>query len=161
MIDSFTGPYRFLSNFFLCQVTFEGEVYASTEHAYQAAKFAPRERGRFRADIGPGTAKAEAHTLKEQGLLRPDWQDVNLGIMEDLLRQKFAKPTLRGMLLATRPNQLEEGNHWHDNFYGKCYCARCLGKKDPQNHLGKLLMKIREEEHAKEAIRGKATGSTD
>ena len=38
MIDSFEGKYRFLSNFYLSPITYEGIEYPSVEHAYQAAK---------------------------------------------------------------------------------------------------------------------------
>ena len=37
-IHHFVGKYRFLSNFYLCQIHYEGIDYPSTEHAYQAAK---------------------------------------------------------------------------------------------------------------------------
>ena len=39
--------------------------------------------------------------------------------------------------------ELIEGNNWHDVFWGKCSCPRCNG--GGQNHLGKILMKVREE----------------
>src|SRR5207247_1025063 len=35
-IDSFSGPYRFLSNFWPAEVEFEGIAYPSVEHAYQS-----------------------------------------------------------------------------------------------------------------------------
>lgn len=38
VIDSFSGNYRFLSNFWPCVVTLDDQQYTSTEHAYQAAK---------------------------------------------------------------------------------------------------------------------------
>ena len=37
-INDFRGPYRWLSNFHEVEVLLDGETYASTEHAYQAAK---------------------------------------------------------------------------------------------------------------------------
>jgi len=37
-IVDFRGPYRWLSNFHLAEVYFEGHFYRSSEHAYQAAK---------------------------------------------------------------------------------------------------------------------------
>lgn len=38
MIDSFRGQYRFLSNFFPALCNYEGIVYPTVEHGYQAAK---------------------------------------------------------------------------------------------------------------------------
>ena len=46
MIRSFTGEYRFLSNFFPSPVEFEGLVFPTVEHAFQAAKaLSPLEAG--------------------------------------------------------------------------------------------------------------------
>ncbi len=65
--------------------------------------------------------------------------------MEDLVRQKFSLyTTLREMLLATGDEELVEGNYWCDNFWGACWCPDCEGK-EKHNHLGRILMKIREE----------------
>jgi predicted NAD-dependent protein-ADP-ribosyltransferase YbiA (DUF1768 family) len=58
--------------------------------------------------------------------------------MRDLLRQKFAHPELRRLLLATGDAELVEGNTWGDRFWGVC-----AGRG--QNHLGRLLMAIRAE----------------
>ena len=44
---------------------------------------------------------------------------------------------LREKLIATGDKELIEGNHWNDRFWGVC-----RGKG--QNHLGKLLMELRE-----------------
>lgn len=160
MIKEFRGAYRFLSNFFLCQVMFEGHQYDSVEHAYQASKFLDdRLRAGFRSDIKCGEAKSLAHNLEDQGHKRPDWMQVNLGIMEGLLKQKFSKPALRQMLLDTGDQELVEGNWWHDNYWGQCFCAKCSvqGAKT-QNQLGKLLMKVRGELQASD--RASSEGST-
>ena len=63
--------------------------------------------------------------------------------MEDCLRAKFAIPELKEMLLATGDEELIEGTWWHDQFWVVCYFDQHKG--EGQNHLGKLLMKIREE----------------
>lgn len=62
--------------------------------------------------------------------------------MEEILKCKFSNENLEKKLLATGDTELIEGNYWHDNFWGQCYCSRCkyiIG----HNHLGKLLVKIR------------------
>jgi ribA/ribD-fused uncharacterized protein len=141
MIDSFEGQYRFLSNFAMLStpVVLDGEKYKSTEHAYQAAKFMdPDLRKQIRDAATPNETKKLARKFAKAGHQRPDWQDVNLGIMEDLLRQKFSDLRLRRMLVGTGKEELVEGNTWHDFFWGVC---NGVG----ENHLGKLLMKIREE----------------
>ena len=62
--------------------------------------------------------------------------------MESGLRYKFSKhnPKLRQKLLDTNGVELVEYNYWHDVFWGVCKKTE-VG----ENHLGKLIMKIREE----------------
>jgi ribA/ribD-fused uncharacterized protein len=145
VIDSFHNEYRFLSNFYPCVVEFEDMFYQSTEHAYQAAKTVDHlERVRVRECPSPGSAKRMGRTVT----LRPDWEDVKLAIMEHLLLEKFDDPELKGRLLDTGEEVLVEGNTWHDNYFGICSCGRCspetTGIADiGENHLGRLLMKVR------------------
>ena len=137
-INAFSGPYAFLSNFWLVLVELDGAAYVSVEHAYQAAKstdFAARE------SIRTARSPSLARRLGRRLTLRPDWKAVRLAIMADLLAQKFGKPALRLALLQTGEAELVESNRWHDTFYGKCYCDRCEGKG--RNHLGRLLMELR------------------
>jgi len=56
---------------------------------------------------------------------------------------KFDKERTVQMLLDTGSQELVEGNVWHDNFWGNCTCSKC--PEPGENHLGKLLMKIRSE----------------
>jgi len=142
MIDKFFDEYRFLSNFYPAQVSLEDGKwqYKSVEHAYVAAK-TTSEIMRFEVSGIPtaGEAKKFGKTL----VIRPDWNEVRLGIMENLVRQKFSDPELREKLFATDPHELVEGNNWHDNFWGSCVCTNCGNKGE--NNLGKILMQIREE----------------
>ena len=135
-IGSFTGKYRFLSNFYpIPSVKLDGIDYPTVEHAYQAAKsLNPSAREFVRNSFSPGEAKRRGRTIQK----RPDWNTVKLGIMEDLVRQKFSVEPLKSMLLDTGESELEEGNSWGDAFWGVC---RGVG----HNHLGKILMKIRQE----------------
>lgn len=132
MIAEFQGEYRFLSNFWPVSVRLDGVVYASVELAYVASKTTDKAAREKIVGMTPGQAKRFGRTLR----LRADWEAVKLGVMEDLLEQKFAHPTLRAALIATGDQELQEGNTWGDTFWGVC-----RGKG--QNHLGKLLMKIR------------------
>ncbi len=133
-IDRFFGKYRWLSNFWPAQVDLDGVWYPTVEHAYQAAKTLD---GVMRAKIAvcstPGQAKWFSRGIK----YRTDWLELRLLVMEDLLRQKFAQGTRLGQqLLATDDLELVEGNTWSDTFWGRC-------KGVGENHLGKLLMQIR------------------
>lgn len=134
-IDVFKGKYAFLSNFFI-----EPDN-THVEAEYQSAKCIDDVQRRAFL-VMPYLAPAQCKKLGKKVKLRPDWESVKLQIMEDLVMAKFADhEDLRNKLLATGDAELIEGNHWHDNFWGMCNCGRC---SDGQNHLGKILMKVRE-----------------
>jgi ribA/ribD-fused uncharacterized protein len=161
-ISEFSGEYRFLSNFWYAQVEFDGEFYLTVEHAYQAAKtLDPVARKAFQdRNMRPGNAKRAGRVLA----MRPDWEQVKLNIMLELLRKKFEHPTLKGMLLATGDRYLEEGNLWHDNYWGVCRCMRCVNQRNSggfnheSNALGELLMQVREELRSQsETVEGSET----
>ena len=136
VIAEFRGTYSFLSNFYRAQVEYEGDLYPTVEHAYQAAKTLDRDRRVVIAHCG-AAAVAKAHGRRVS--LRPDWEAVKLDIMRTLLHAKFTLDTdLRRQLTATAPAQLVEGNWWGDTYWGVC---RGVG----ENHLGRLLMEIRDD----------------
>lgn len=132
-IKGFNGQYRFLSNFYPCTITYNGVVYRSVEAAYQAQKN-PKYATQF--------AKMDAIEAKRAGSrmkLRPDWDDVKLSIMNELIVIKFtSNKSLCQKLLGTANLILEETNYWNDTYWGVC---NGVG----ENHLGKILMKVREQ----------------
>jgi N-glycosidase YbiA len=137
VIDSFSGDYKFLSNFYPCKVKLDDIEYPSVEHAYQAAKTLDAdERKPFHKR--PLPSAAESKKMGRKLSMRQNWESVKLKVMEDLLVQKFADPDLKNMLKDTGDLKLVEGNYWGDNFWG------VDTRKGGQNHLGKLLMKIRD-----------------
>lgn len=138
-IVAFEGYYRFLSNFWPCEVHFEGQRYPSAEHAYQAAKtLKAHQRELIRACPTPGAAKRAGKLVN----LRPDWIEVKDSVMLEIVRDKFTRsPELRKALLDTNSMQLEEGNWWGDRYWGICP----TGTLDGLNKLGKILMQVREE----------------
>ena len=136
-IQEFRGEHFFLSNFYEAPVTYQGLTYGSNEAAFQAQKcLSEAERLEFTA-LRPSDSKRRGRKVQ----LRPDWEQVKLGIMEDIVRAKFTQnEDLRAMLLATGDAVLEEGNSWNDTFWG---IIRKTGRG--QNHLGRILMRVREE----------------
>ena len=135
-IISFTGQNFFLSNFYPCEVAFEGKVYKSSEHAYMAAKTTdPVVREYIASQPTPSLAKKVGRTIP----LREGWDDIRLSYMETILRSKFSDPYLWERLHATKGYELIEGNTWGDRFWGESP----LG--NGQNHLGKLLMSLRDD----------------
>ena len=145
MIDQFRGEYRFLSNFAPVWVTLDGITYPSVEHAYQAAKtLDPRQRAIIQRATRPGDAKR----LGCHVTTRTDWDEIKLDVMEMLLDQKFRREPYRTKLLSTRPQDLVEGNTWGDQYWGVN-----LNTKQGSNHLGRLLMLIRDDLSREEEAR--------
>ena len=140
MIIEFDGQYDFLSNFYPSSILYEGIVYPTNEHFFQAMKTLDHaERQKIAKADTPGKAKRLGRAVT----LRPDWELIKIDIMQLGLEEKFKDPILRAKLLATGNTPLVEGNWWHDNFYGDCQCPKCqtiLG----HNVLGKMLMDLRE-----------------
>lgn len=134
MINEFSGQYRWLSNFWLCPVVYDGRVYPSTENAYQAAKLVGKDRFVF-TSCSPGKAKRLGRELKNH----TDWDNKKLGVMNAVLLQKFCHGSfLAEKLMNTIFMDIVEGNTWGDKFWGVC-------DGDGENNLGKLIMSIREE----------------
>lgn len=132
-IESFSGRYRFLSNFYPCEMDVAGVRYPTLEHAFQAEKTTNMtEREIIRSARTPGQAKA----LGRRVTLRENWNEIRVDVMRELLTIKFSDKVLRADLLDTEDAELVEGNTWGDVFWGVC-------KGRGENMLGKLLMEIR------------------
>lgn len=135
--DFHEEKYAFLSNFFEAEVTYGGLTYGSNEAAFQAQKCMTDEEKLPFTTARPSRSKGMGRRVK----LRGDWEEVKVGIMEEIVRAKFNQhPELAGRLLATGDKQLIEGNTWGDTCWG---VDTRTGQGE--NHLGKILMKIREE----------------
>ena len=135
MIDSIQGEYAFLSNFAARESEFEGIVYQTEEHAFHAAKTLNMTRRKEIAALPtPGQAKRAGRSVE----LRPDQEEIKIDVMLECVRKKFQIPQLREALDKTGLELLIEGNWWKDTFWGMC-------DGRGQNNLGKILMKVREE----------------
>lgn len=132
-ITSFSGKYAWLSNFYPCSVLFEGHLYPSVEHAFQAAKWHPSQRAQFRKS---GVSAAYAKKLGKCTPRPLDWDTRKLQVMRQCIADKYNHPNLMYLLSATGDAELVEGNTWGDVFWGVC-----RGKGE--NMLGKLLMERR------------------
>lgn len=135
-IDWFREEYEFLSNFYPAKLVFEGIVYDNSESAYQAQKLAdPDARKQF--------AYRYADEAKRMGLkvdIREDWEQVKLELMRKIVEAKFTQnPLLARRLVETGNRHLMEGNYWGDTYWGID-----LHTRKGENHLGQLLMELRE-----------------
>ena len=119
-ISEFQGEYRWLSNFWPCK----GLEGPTVEHCYQAAKAIHQiDAHRILHMPTPGKAKYAAKFVE----MYPDFENRKIKVMLFLLEEKFGSknPDLRDKLLVTGKAILEEGNMWHDNFWGICHCGKC------------------------------------
>ena len=135
-INQFQGDYRFLSNFYKCDVVYEGVEYKSAEHAFQASKTTSLQ---WRDDIASMRTPGLAKRIGRQCPIRRNWEVIRVKIMEEVVWCKFYQNGVLGKkLVDTYPVKLVEGNVWHDTFWGVD-----LETGVGENTLGKILMKVR------------------
>ena len=141
MIPNFKDPENAIySNFFPCEIKYDNMFFQNAEGAYQAGKFVDREIKKEFMELPGGQAKALAK--KYNTFKRSDWHDINRGHMSGVLHAKFTQhKDLRIQLINTYPQEMVEGNWWHDNFWGVCTCGKTPGCDGTgKNWLGRMLM---------------------
>ena len=131
-IDKFEEKYRFLSNFYAAEITFQAITYPTVEHAYQACKTNDKAMRKVISEL-PTPGDAKRYHVRNKTTIRLDWRDININVMRALVQQKFKEPRLRELLLKTEDAELVEGNTWGDQFWGRC-------KGEGENWLGRILM---------------------
>ena len=142
MINSFTGKYRFLSNFWNAPFTDNNGVrWRSSEQFYQAHKAMTEEDVlKVYETKTPHEAKRVGNEIQEN----PDFEEGKNHIMWVALQYKFVQnPDIRNKLIDTGEQTLLEGNTWHDNYWGNCSCPKCCDIEG-RNELGKQLMMLRD-----------------
>jgi N-glycosidase YbiA len=134
-------PYGCFSNFSPHPIQIQGTYWSTVEHYYQAQKFV----GSIDAVIIP--LIHNARTPEEAAALgrcssrqiRADWNLVKTQVMREAVLKKFlTHAEIRDILLDTGDEILVE-NSPNDYFWG------CGVNKTGENHLGKVLMSVREE----------------
>lgn len=136
-IQHFSGLHRFLSNFYINPIKYKGAEYLTVEHAFQAAKTTDLL---WKGAIQRAPTPAKAKKLGRCAPMRPDWEQTKIAVMEEILKIKFEDSLLQEYLIATGEGELVHGNWYKDKFWGVDVSSG-VG----ENHLGKLLTKIRKE----------------
>ena len=135
-------PYGAFSNLFRREITFEGETFATSEHAYQAGKARkPEVRKWLMSAPSPALLAMAAHGLYYWDV-SPGWSRTKFDRMRQVLRTKFTQhDDLRELLLSTGQSRLIE-TATVDNEVNRLW-----GEVNGQgrNMLGELLMELREE----------------
>ncbi len=126
------------SNFSAFAVNYNGKVWMTAEHAYQAAKFEDKEVVELiHKSLSAHDAKKVAHAHKEK--MNPRWGSVKVSVMENIVRAKIAiHPYVREKLLETGSREIMEDSH-KDSFWGRGPDFK------GRNELGKVWMRLREE----------------
>lgn len=139
-ITKFNRGYFFLSNFYQSPFLYGSYHYRTVEHFYQSEKTFVTAQKRFIISANsPSEAKRRGRLIP----LRDDWEAVKVDVMRLGLSLKFTSDfSLADELVRTGKVYLEEGNTWHDNFWGNCSCEKCNNVKG-LNILGALLMELR------------------
>ncbi len=129
-----------LDNFSSFKVEWNGYLYSSLEEAFQAASFLSSDE-ELVEKIKHSHSAHEAQKIAYENLdkQRPDWDKVQLDVMEELLRLKVEQnPYVKKKLLQTGSYMIVEDSP-KDSFWG-------WGEnRDGKNNLGKLWMKLRQE----------------
>lgn len=136
-ITKFQGDYKCLSNFYKCDVVFCDVTWQSAEVAFQAMKCNDENCWESFKNLGSIDAQKLGKTVN----LRPDWDEIKLQSMHDIVLSKFSNNNfLKQKLLSTGDDELINGNHWRDKYWG---VDETTGQGE--NHLGKILMQVRNE----------------
>lgn len=131
-------PYGDFSNFSHHPIVLKGKAWPTTEHYFQAQKFAGTEHEEaVQCASGP---RAAAEIGRRRDLpLRKDWEQVKESVMKDALLAKIQQyPKIGELLLSTGDAEIvehtENDNYWADG-----------GDGSGKNRLGILWMEIRKE----------------
>lgn len=160
------NPYFEFSNYYKKSLTINGITYCCSEHFYQSEKYNYPEAKHYyklilEADspqkskdmaslrINPNGNKWYINKKKpELGLMNDairkhkhlklidNWDILKLKVMYIAISEKFKDEDLQKILLSTGDNEIIEDSPY-DSFWGNA--------KNGQNHLGKILMRVRDE----------------
>jgi hypothetical protein len=131
-------PYGCFSNFSPHGIEVRGKYWPTTEHFFQAQKFAGTAyEESIRLAKSPMHAKKLGQTREKP--LRADWEDVKDDIMRDAVLLKFqTHASIRNILLKTGSEELVESAPG-DFYWG------CGADGSGLNRLGIILMEVREQ----------------
>jgi len=126
------------SNFAPFPIHLKGKVWPTSEHYFQAQKFAgtAMEEKIMKA---PSPMKAAEMGRSRRVKIVKNWNSKRDNVMLEGVRAKFLQhPALQNLLLSTSENRIIEHTE-NDAYWGDG------GDGTGKNRLGKILMKVREE----------------
>lgn len=151
-------PYGAFSNLYPRPIEFEGRMYPTSEHAYQAGKASkPAVREWILNAPTPSLAAMAAHGLYVWDVV-PNWVEIKFDRMRAVLRAKFEQHAdLKDLLISTGDARLVEAGTVNNAV------NRLWGQVDGkgENMLGVMLMELRSEYSRPKAKRTSRSGAGD
>mgnify|MGYP003479058629 CR=1 FL=1 len=141
VISSFKGEYDFFFFFYGCSFVWQGIRYNNVGSAFHASKYTDEAERKILSRM------SAEKVVKKSVDCTPsiEWEESKLDIMESILLAKFDQnPSLKKRLIETDGCILINGNNKHETYWGVD-----LYSWKGENHLGKILMTIRDKEKKK------------
>lgn len=127
--------YGWLGNLSLYPVKYNGVTWPSVEHAYQAMKSKdPVVQKTIRDSPTPKMALRAGR----KAVIRSDWDDIKVQVMENILRHKFIGDLATSLKNTGDARLIEDADVTRSIFWGE------YSDGTGENTLGKILMKIRD-----------------
>lgn len=134
--------YGCFSNFASFPIELKGKTWPTSEHYFQAQKFAGTDHEEaIRLERSPMIAARMGRDRKRP--LRADWESMKDDLMREAVRAKFEQhPEILEVLLSTGEAEIVERTK-NDSYWGDG------GDGSGRNMLGRILMEVRAELRAR------------
>jgi ribA/ribD-fused uncharacterized protein len=134
---SVSDEYGCFSNFAAYPIRLKGRVWPTSEHYFQAQKFAePAQQEEIRKAKSPMLAARMGRSRKRK--LRREWESMKVNVMREAVLAKFTQhDDLRDILLSTADAKIVEHTA-NDSYWGDG------GDGSGRNMLGRILAEVRE-----------------
>jgi len=149
-VISFTGvdqPYGWMGNMAPFRIEYKGQKWLTSEALFQAMRFDDLNiQDLIRNEKSPMSAKMKAKSHKDSMVIEPCSPE-DLDNMRLCIRLKFEQnPVIKEKLKKTFPHEIVEDVSKRNGARHEFWGARNNGGTwTGQNHMGKLLMELREE----------------
>lgn len=116
-IPFYEGKYYMFSNFSAFNVNWNGTIWQTAEHAYQAAKF-------FDITIieaiknAPSAHDTKIISKKYSERKKKNWEEIKISIMEEIIRAKYMQHQYIQKILKETENKLIVEDSPLDDFWG-------------------------------------------
>lgn len=132
------GDYGCFSNFSRHPIELDGKRWPTSEHYFQAQKFAGTEHEEI-LRTAPTAMQAATMGRDRDRPLRTDWESVKDDVMRKAVLAKFQQHDgLRDVLLSTGDEEIVEATTG-DYYWG------CGQNGSGKNMLGRILMEVRQQ----------------